>query len=45
MQNCAHFVLKATTLQPIQAYSSQTSEGDKTLAGVGWNELELVAVG
>lgn len=40
MPGCVHFVINATTVQPILAYPSQTLEGVKILAGVGWNELE-----
>jgi hypothetical protein len=37
--NCAHFVLKATSFQPTQAYSSQSSSFEQTLAGGGLSEF------
>jgi len=37
---CAQIVLNATSFQPIQAYSSQSSDFSETLAGVGLNEAE-----
>ena len=38
--NCAHFVLNATLLQLIPAYSSQRSHLSQTLAGIGPSEPE-----
>jgi hypothetical protein len=38
--DCAHFVLNATSLQLIPAYSSQNTGFAQTLAGVGLSESE-----
>jgi len=38
--DCAHFVLNSTSLQPIPAYSSQSSDLAETLARIGLNESE-----
>jgi len=38
--NCALFVLKPTSFQPTQAYSSQSSDFVQTLAGAGLSEPE-----
>ncbi len=37
---CAHFVLNATTFQPIQAHSRKRFGLAKPLVGIGWNELK-----
>ena len=37
---CAHFVLNSTSLQPIPAYSSQSSSFEETLVGIGLSESE-----
>jgi len=44
-QNCAHFVLKPTSLQLIPAHSSQSSGFAQTLAGVGLSESEWAGGG
>ena len=38
--NCAHFVLKPTSFQPTQAYSSQSSGILRTFAPVGLSEFQ-----
>jgi hypothetical protein len=39
-RSCAHFVLNSTSFQLTQAYSSQSSSFEETLAGVGLSEPE-----